>query len=519
MFRFDKSPSVMRLLFVTSSLILLVPTLAGQNRVDLGQIPVRLELEKNFQQAQINSPTTITVLVKNSHGATVPAIKQETVRLRYEGQAFVFTILPGQSSADFHVTPQNAGIQKIEVTSDDLGGATGFMQCMDSKVPLRRLMISTLPALKTSTPPNLARKFPIVGAVRNPQIDRSPASTAGQGSTPAPLPPPPPPPAAPSTAAPVAATLKILALPDQVTQDAETGTWKTQVVLALMGQNDELIAADQDLSLHLSADKGFFNQQKVIPVIIKKDQPSTFDSPVTLSSDQPGTDVVHALSSMPEVQQTVVYQNPQPAGLRLDANPPSVINDGKSEMQIVVMLQDKAKHMIKATAETAVMLHTSRGTIDPAVVKIPAGQSYALATLTAAQHGDVTVNATADPLSSAQVVASFLFPWMMIIMASIGGLLGAFTHNPRAAVSAHWWRVLVVGTIFGVIFSIAALLGVISSLPKLDLPVNITQIPSTNELGALLLGFVGGFLGKKLWLKGGGEQDEEAKEKAAVKTA
>jgi len=248
---------------------------------------------------------------------------------------------------------------------------------------------------------------------------------------------------------------------------------------------------------------------------------------VTLTSSQPGTDVLQILSSLPGVQHEITYHQPQPAGLRLEATPGEVINDGKSPVRVVVMLVDAGKTMVNASQNIEVVLGSTGGTITPAKLIVPAGQCCAEAKLTSAQHGAITITANALQLPAATIPAVFLFPWMMVMMGALGGLLGAFVHNPKAAISSHWWIVLVLGLIFGVILSIAAMFGVIGSLPKLGLPIQLSQIPSANELGALLLGFVGGFYGKKLWLKGGGDEDKEnekgkgphkgkAKEKAAA---
>jgi len=311
-----------------------------------------------------------------------------------------------------------------------------------------------------------------------------------------------------------AVTLKVIAQPEQVSADAETGGWSTKLVLALLGEKNELVSADSDLQLLFSTDHG---QVQPVNVTLKKDQSSTFESPVILSSNWNGNTTLTVISKLPPVQQVITFVSPQPNALRLEATPSSVINDGKSPVRVVVMLLDDAKRVINAVKDTDVVLSVSRGTVDSKVT-ILKGQCCAEATLTSAQNGPVTINATAVSLTQAlPITANFLFPWAMMIMGALGGLLGAFAHNPRAAFGSHWWRVLVLGLIFGVVLSIAALLGVIGSLPKMGLPVQIGKIPSLNTLGALLIGFIGGFYGKKVW-KGSGEGDQ-AKEKAAGQPA
>jgi hypothetical protein len=283
-----------------------------------------------------------------------------------------------------------------------------------------------------------------------------------------------------------------------------------------MGPNDELIASDRDVPLQLVAQQGQISPSQVT---IKKDESSTFATPASLTSNSAGTDTISVFSSLPRVQQTVTYQTPQPSQLRLEATPASVINDGKSPIRIVVLLVDSGNNTVRAALATPVTLTSSRGNLAPIQITIPAGEYSAEAALSSQQNGEASVTAEASGLKSAQTLAAFLFPWMMVAMGALGGMLGATVHNPKAAFSKKWWTVVLLGVICGVVLCIAALFGAIGALPKLGLPIQISQIPSANELGALLLGFVGGFYGKKFWLKGDSDKPEQAAARTAGGTA
>jgi hypothetical protein len=230
------------------------------------------------------------------------------------------------------------------------------------------------------------------------------------------------------------------------------------------------------------------------------------------------------LSPLPGIQQSVTYQTPEASELRIEVSPASVIDDGKSPVRLVIMLADSDHGMVNAASNIEVLLSSDKGSINPGKVTIPAGQCCAEAVLTSMRHGTATVTAAGAALKRAQAVAVFLFPWMIVIMAAIGGILGALVQSGKVTFTAEWLKHVMpslgLGVIFGVLFAIAALFGAIGSLPKLGLPIQINQIPSANELGALLLGFVGGYYGKKVWLKGdSGDEGEDNKTKAAGQKA
>ena len=460
----------------------LISAQVSKGPFDLRRIPVKVELDSNFQSRDMNKPFTVTVTLKNSRGETVPAVKAERVDIHYQEQRLQATIAPGQTSASFQITPHNVGVWKIEVSGQDVAGAKGFVECTDSKKPLRKVVIAPLSSAAGPRP-----------------------QTTGTGT----------PVAAPAPLESLQFSLRPFIRPNPVNPNPETGLWQAQIALALMGPNNELVGANQDLPLHLLADVG---QLTPADLVLKKDQSSTFSAPVTLISKQPGPDVIHVLSGLPEVQQSVTYQSPQPAGFRLEASPPSVVNDGKTPVHIAIMLLAADNTLVKTQANEDITLRTTRGTLPP-IVTIHSGEYFSTVDLTSAQNGQATVTAQAPGLLAGEISATFLFPWMMIILAGLGGALGAIVNHPKGAFSREGWRALLLGLICGVVFSTAALFGLIGALPKLDLPVQASNIPSLNTLGALLLGFIGGFYGKKLWLKGGSGDGPEPGEKASGQRA
>src|SRR5262249_38909604 len=90
-----------------------------KSRIDLRQIPVRASVAWQFKQAEINKPVTVTVTLKDIHGATVPAVKDEKVQLKYQNQIFGAIIAAGQTSVTFQITPKATTVEKVEVTTAD----------------------------------------------------------------------------------------------------------------------------------------------------------------------------------------------------------------------------------------------------------------------------------------------------------------------------------------------------------------------------------------------------------------
>jgi hypothetical protein len=486
--------------------LLLAPAILGQtkklDKIDLSKIPVALSVEKAFAKEEVNRPFSVTVSLKDFHGAAVRAVKDEKVELRYGKQVLEGVIPQGAQSTTFEITPRTAGMSRIEVTSGSLAGASELVICVEKNgtAVMQRVLV---PAPQPTPAP------PVVGHPNPVLLDAKKRALAVAQ-------PPPPSPAPTHTPEGVAAGLKIFVNPETISQDPESGEWKAQVAVALAGPNDELIDSDRDLQLQLLADNGA--QLNPNQVTIKKGTSSTFGTPITLSCGNPGQGTIFVYSSLPKAQQSVTYQTPQPSQIRLEATPAAVINDGKSPVRIVVLLEDANKTTVRSSAAVQVTLTSSRGSLAPIQVTIPAGEYSAEAALTSQQSGLATISADASSLQRGQISASFLFPWMMVCMGALGGMLGATVHHPKSVFSAKWWTVLVLGVICGVVLCIAALFGVIGALPKLDLPIQINQIPSTNELGALLLGFVGGFYGRKFWRKGGDKQEQPAAQAAGKTT-
>ena len=90
---------------------------------------------------------------------------------------------------------------------------------------------------------------------------------------------------------------------------------------------------------------------------------------------------------------------------------------------------------------------------------------------------------------------------LLVVLAGAGGLIGSVVRSSRQFFTGAWmWHLfgsVAIGIVLGLLFFLLALFGLVASIPKLALP--LAQIPTTNDLGALVLGFFGGYYARA-WL-------------------
>lgn len=210
---------------------------------------------------------------------------------------------------------------------------------------------------------------------------------------------------------------------------------------------------------------------------------------VTVTADRSGTDLIAALSSLGSVERQVRFNAPIPAKIRVEANPPDVVNDGRSAVHVTVMLLDGDNHPTQtADRDLCTTLMTSLGDLQDRRVCISKGDFFKETTLTSARHGVAQIVASGVALADGRATARFLFPWLMVALATFGGVLGGFVRSGKTW-EKDLVRNLVVAATVGVVFYVLALFGAIAAVRKL--PVEVGKIAAINELGAFVLGFVG----------------------------
>jgi len=92
-----------------------------------------------------------------------------------------------------------------------------------------------------------------------------------------------------------------------------------------------------------------------------------------------------------------------------------------------------------------------------------------------------------------------VLPIYLVAFATIGGLLGAFVRsgNPSKPGLRKLVESLAIGAVTGVVFWAILFFGVLKAAAAL--PFSPADVPAGNALGAGLLGFGGGWLGRALF--------------------
>jgi RNA polymerase subunit RPABC4/transcription elongation factor Spt4 len=100
-------------------------------------------------------------------------------------------------------------------------------------------------------------------------------------------------------------------------------------------------------------------------------------------------------------------KKPKPPRLKLSANPPEILADGKSTSTIKVELVDEKGAVVPAKEDTAISLTSTDGRMSTSVT-IPKGQSAATTTITSSTNiGSVGIAATSKGLKDTKGAVTF----------------------------------------------------------------------------------------------------------------
>lgn len=490
--RMKRHIRVRALLVKCSGLLLLFGCAAVNLFGQASSVPVSIHVETTTREVGVGSKLVLRISLKNPSNEAVPA--REDVRILIESQPLGLdrTVLvpKGQRFVEVELVPHKPGIAKILVTSPNLSAGSHLLVVKPQKKselirPETYLIRRAEEARRTSRAP---------AAVEDSERMRSERVTAE-------LPPPPPPaePAVSETTIPQARQIALEIDPEH--PYPENGVWAADVVVVALDESEKPAILHKELNVRLGARLG---QLSVSRAVILPGQASNVDQPVKLTSQVSGTDRVEARSELGRVEAEVDYRQPLPSQLRVEANPHAVVNDGRTLVNITVLLLDPANRPTSyADRDLEVILSSSLGELEPRTVTIPSGRFSAEAKLTSSTHGDARVSAKALGLPEGSTTVLFLFPYLMVILSAAGGVFGGFARTARASFSASWfpnlWRNLAIGAIFGLIFYGLALFGAVTIIPKTEISIELPKIPTVNELGAFIFGFIGGFYGRRFW--------------------
>ncbi|HEV2495478.1 MAG TPA: hypothetical protein VG204_20670 [Terriglobia bacterium] len=494
-------------LLLAAELLALLPCPGSQLLAQASSIPVRLQLEASKREVEAGGKVAVTVSLRNYRNQSVPALQDLEVAIDSDaGQATTVVIPAGKASSQLEMVPSRPGLERITARSPKLSPGTLLLVVTASKAAETA---GTMPSregagLHVTSPAATHRTTGSAAAAaaapsRAAKAERSVApGIASESPTGGPSPPPPPPPAANAGSQP--SRLDVQIEPPEIFP--EGNIWTTDVTVVALTANQQLAIAGADIPIQLTSNVGTLSTtHAVIPL----GSASTAAETIRLTCQHSGNDVVSAVSPLGRAERQIIYNLQTPTQLRVEAKPVEVVNDGRTWVNVSVFLLGADERPTSySDRDLDVSLSPSLGTLEPSHVKIPRGTYWADAKLTSTRHGDAVVAASAPELTEARsAVIHFLFPWLVVVVSVAGGVLGGVVRTAKGSFSgkwqAHWARNLAVGAIFGLVFYVLAYFGATTAIPKAEMSINVALIPTTNELGSLVLGFVGGFVGRHFW--------------------
>jgi hypothetical protein len=202
---------------------------------------------------------------------------------------------------------------------------------------------------------------------------------------------------------------------------------------------------------------------------------------------------------------------PHNSKLGLSISETKIFGFGLGTAQLTIKRFAEDGRELSDSNSLVVNVSADHGKTDSSAVTIPAGQSHAEVTLRSVGLGAAQVSAEIDSLKAELPAVQFTFPFAYVLAAIGGGCLGGlgrFCKDNKAApkrkskadekrTAKSPVRYLAEGCLVGFLIVAAVAAGLV-----------LTRLPTTviaTELGALVIGTVGGFSGAPVldWLKSG----------------
>jgi hypothetical protein len=279
-------------------------------------------------------------------------------------------------------------------------------------------------------------------------------------------------------------------LPDHV--HPFNSSWQAKVLVTAVNASRQPIAVQADTPIQLATDAGVVSPAFAV---IEAGHARTKEQ-IQITATRAGGDTVWAWTDNGDLGRAAVeYHNAMPSALAIKALPTRTLNDGRTAVNVTVFLQDETSNTVKSEEDVEVKLTSSVGTLSPSIVSVKKGQFVGEAMLTSATAGMAEITATSPGLKSAAASVEFMFPYLLVLLAGVGGVVGALVRSSSDTFTGAWWWHLLgsmaIGSVLGLLFYLLAVFGIVASIPKLSIPLG--QLPTTNEFAALVLGFFGGY--------------------------
>ena len=455
-------------------MLLLLPSLAvGQGTAvpALGGVPVQLAMDRDIWVQPPGGQVSLEVSLRDPSGA--PVVAFEDVRVELRSSAFErprdLVLRAGASSARFSFVAPAAGEVRLEAVASGLAPAS----CL--------LVVDERAAGSVSPPPPApGPEPPSAGGTAG-----SLAGVTGAGRAPA--------------------RARLLVNPERALPDAG-GVWRAALKVALVGEDGRLVTVGDAFQVQLAAGRGRLSADVVDIPAGKALSPA-----VELTSTADGTDRVVAFTPFGQAEAQVSFDRAPPARLRLHA--PSRVRraEGGARAQLVVLLvSGEGTPAAYTDRDVSVTLETTLGSLEPAALTIPRGAVAGAVTLSSAHDGRARVTAAAAGLPEEEVHVRFSFPFLLALLAGAGGAVGQLAARPRSISTRSALRSGAVGVVIGLLFYGVASFGAFKEGLQLPFPVEVTRIATGSELGALVLGLLGGLLGAAFWRPGRGKSGGRA---------
>jgi len=442
-------------------------------------IPLSLDVTASPAEVAVGETARVVVKLKGYKGDTIPTIEPVIVNLHSElsGDASI-TLSPGQTTAESTVRFQRGGVARIVATAPKLTSGSALVVVKAAPT------VFAAPVGRPAMPPAAGGRRPSPETESATPNSTSTSVTSGAGA-----------------ASDSNVTLAVDVLPQHV--HPANALWRAIVLVTAINETREPIAVATNTPVHLATDIGV-----VTPAFAQIDAGKARTGEIQLTADRPGNGTLWAWTDAGKLAAaTVEYHDAVPTQLLVKALPGRAVNDGRTVVHLTVFLQDETAATASADRDVMVNLTSSVGSPSPSEVPIPKGKFFGEAVLTSPVSGIAEITATSARLKPGSARTEFAFPLLLVVLAVVGGLIGSVVRSGRQLLTGDWWwhaaGSVGLGVVLGLVFYALAMFGIIASIPKLSIP--LAQLPTTNDLGALVIGFLGGYYARACLPEPGGQ--------------
>jgi hypothetical protein len=438
----------------------------------LARVPVRLSLDRSIWQRPLGSPVALEISLRNALEEKVTAAKDvhAEVRSTLFAAPLEVVISRGRTSATLVFQASPVGVARIVVGAPGLAPASSVL-LVSATDPGRA------PARLELRPTHSATPAEPMSATRPDE-----RTTSGPGSS------------ARSDAPvnPVQRTYspKLLVNPEDPRPDLD-GTFRVELRVALFDEHGHLVEAADDLPMKFTSRLGRLSDGSV-----RFKAGDLLSGPVALTATVPGVDELRVFTPLGAATAEVRYEHPVPARIRVEA--PSRVESvvGSAHASIAVLLVSQSGVVTSFRDQDIVV---TLGTLSATTLHVPHGSPGSEVALDCARDGRARLVASAAGLAPAEASIQFSFPLWLALLAAASAVGATALASRRASPRARAVRSLAIGLTVGLLAYGVASLRAPGDASTLRWPAALSRLASADEIGAVLLGFVSGLVGRALW--------------------